>query len=119
MTDCPSAIRRHQIRSSDQLGHITPNLAFDSSGAFVGVGSATRSSSAASARPTTCRSPTPSVALYVDGIRVARSVGGALDLLDVERVEVLRGAPRGRFSAATRRLARSRSIRVGPTVALA
>ncbi len=43
---CLSAIRRHQIRSSDQLGHITPNLAFDSSGAFVGVGSATRSSSA-------------------------------------------------------------------------
>ncbi len=36
----------------------------------------------------------PGVGLYVDGIYVARSLGGMMDLADIERIEVLRG-PQG------------------------
>lgn len=36
----------------------------------------------------------PGVGVYVDGVYLSRSVGGVMDVLDVERVEILRG-PQG------------------------
>lgn len=36
----------------------------------------------------------PGVGIYLDGVYIARSIGGMLDLSDVERIEVLRG-PQG------------------------
>ncbi|MDE2678462.1 MAG: TonB-dependent receptor plug domain-containing protein [Gemmatimonadota bacterium] len=80
--------------TTDQLGYFTPNLSFNSSGAFAGTKSAAqvfiRGVGQLDCLPVT----DPGVAVYVDGIYMARSVGAVMDLLDLERVEVVRG-PQG------------------------
>ena len=82
------------IESTDQLGSIAPNLSFNSSGAFSG----TKASSQIYIRGVGQRDyiplKDPGVAVYVDGIYMPRTVGTVLDLLEIERVEVLRG-PQG------------------------
>ncbi|MDE0005607.1 MAG: TonB-dependent receptor plug domain-containing protein [Rhodospirillaceae bacterium] len=76
------------------LADYTPNLVFDtttpisglSSGAVVyirGIGNTDYS-----------LVTDPGVGTYVDGVYMSRSAGGVLDVLDVERIEVLRG-PQG------------------------
>ncbi|WP_419938154.1 TonB-dependent receptor [Candidatus Palauibacter sp.] len=83
-----------QIRSTDELGAITPNLSFNSSGAFAGTKSAAQIFIRGVGQVDYLPVTDPGVAVYVDGVYMARSVGAVMDLLDVERVEVLRG-PQG------------------------
>ena len=89
-----SDLRLQQIGTTDQLGYITPNLTFNSSGAFAGTKSASQIFIRGVGQRDYLPVTDPGVAVYVDGIYVARSVGAVMDLLDVERVEVLRG-PQG------------------------
>ena len=84
---------RH-IGATDQLTHITPNLTFNSSGAFAGTKSAAQIFIRGMGQTDYLPVTDPGVAIYVDGIYMARSVGAVMELLDVERVEVLRG-PQG------------------------
>ena len=83
-----------RIESTDQLGYIAPNLSFNSSGAFSG----TKASAQIYIRGVGQRDyiplKDPGVAVYVDGIYMPRTVGPVMDLLEVDRVEVLRG-PQG------------------------
>lgn len=82
------------ITKVDEIQNISPNLSFysnspvgaaaNSAGIFIrGIGQS-------DFVPTT----EPGVGLYVDGVYLGRSVGSVLDLLDIDRVEVLRG-PQG------------------------
>lgn len=77
-----------------QIAPFVPNLSFQNNPSFGGAGNAAaiyiRGIGQKEFLPTT----EPGVGLYVDGVYIARSVGGILDLIDVERVEVLRG-PQG------------------------
>lgn len=82
------------VSKVDQIAAFTPNLTFDNNPSFGGASNAAsiyiRGVGQKEFLPTT----EPGVGLYVDGVYIARSVGGILDLIDIERVEVLRG-PQG------------------------
>ena len=81
------------IDRADDLANFTPNLTFQNS-----PGHSASSNAAVYIRGVGQQDfvPTvePGVGIYVDGIYVARSLGAVLDIVDVERIEVLRG-PQG------------------------
>ena len=84
-------MRGRAIQDMTDLSRVTPNLQFDSAGnnrnaALVflrGIGQVNWG-------PT----QDPKIGTYLDGVYLGRPLGGVFDLVDVERVEVLRG-PQG------------------------
>lgn len=88
------SIEARGVQKIDGIANFTPNMTFQNNPSFGGAGSSAaiyiRGIGQKEFLPTT----EPGVGVYVDGVYVARSVGALLDLVDVERVEVLRG-PQG------------------------
>lgn len=82
------------ITNIAEIAAFTPNLVFQNNPSFGGASNTAaiyiRGVGQKEFLPTT----EPGVGLYVDGVYIARSVGAILDLIDIERVEVLRG-PQG------------------------
>ena len=87
-------LEARQLYAMDQLSAVVPNLQFDKAAPSSGSSSVgqifIRGIGQADYTPVT----DPGVAMYVDGIYIGRSPGNVLDLVDIERVEVLRG-PQG------------------------
>lgn len=79
------------IRNVSDMGVVAPNV-------IVMVGGSTQTSASIAIRGTTNINPGPywdqPVALYVDGVYIGKSQGNVFDMLNLERVEVLRG-PQG------------------------
>lgn len=82
------------VNKLDDIVRFTPSLTFENNPSFGGASNSAavylRGIGQKEFLPTT----EPGVGLYVDGVYVARSVGGILDIVDIERLEVLRG-PQG------------------------
>ena len=83
-----------QVGTTDRLGQIMPNVNFNHSGALAGTKSAAQFYIRGVGQRDFLPVTDPGVAVYIDGIYMPRSVGAVMDLIDVERVEVLRG-PQG------------------------
>ena len=87
-------LAQRQIRSTDQLADVTPNLTFDSYAPSSGQNASSQIYIRGIGQSDFTAVTDPGVGLYVDGVYYARSFGGTMDFLDLERIEVLRG-PQG------------------------
>lgn len=76
------------------LGNLTPNLVYNTTAPVSGVSSGAIVFIRGVGQTDFQLTTDPGVGTYLDGVYVARSVGGVLDVVDVERIEVLRG-PQG------------------------
>lgn len=88
------AMEKRGYQDVAQIASITPNVVFDGASPVSGNSSAPSVFIRGVGQLDFTINSDPGVGIYVDGVYMARSVGGIIDLLDVERVEVLRG-PQG------------------------
>ena len=88
------SLQARGIDQIDELANYSPNVTFQNNPSFGGASNNAavyiRGIGAKEFTPTT----DPGVGIYVDGVYIARSVGAILDLLEFERIEILRG-PQG------------------------
>lgn len=82
------------VQATDSLATITPNLTLQNNPAFGGAANSAAIYIRGIGQQDFVPTVDPGVGVYVDGVYVARSVGSILDLVDFERIEVLRG-PQG------------------------
>src|SRR5882757_10291682 len=89
-----AAIEKLGVTNVEQLANFAPNVRFDFtapvSGASDAAGVFIRGVGQADFALTT----EAGVGTYVDGVYMSRSIGGVLDVLDIDRMEILRG-PQG------------------------
>ncbi len=89
-----TALEAHSMDDLSDLGDFAPNLSFAITGGFGLQTSEAAVVIRGIGQIDTAIFSDPAVGIYVDGVFLARAQGRVLDLLDLERVEVLRG-PQG------------------------
>jgi iron complex outermembrane receptor protein len=88
------ALADRRIGTTQELARVVPNLVVSQGQSVSGNSSAGAYFIRGIGQIDFLLNTDPGVGLYIDGVYVARSIGSILDLIDVERVEVLRG-PQG------------------------
>jgi iron complex outermembrane receptor protein len=86
------ALEARAITNLEEIGRYVPNMQFSPNG--IAGGSSGQPFIRGVGQFDFMITTDPGVAIYLDGVYLARSLGNLLDLVDVERVEVLRG-PQG------------------------
>jgi iron complex outermembrane recepter protein len=89
-----AALDARGVTQVDQIANFTPNLTYQNNPGYGGGTNVAAIYIRGIGQFDFLGSIEPGVGLYVDGVYIARSVGGIMDLVDVERVEVLKG-PQG------------------------
>lgn len=87
-------IENRFIDDLSQIEAFTPNLTFDSSANISGSNSAASVFIRGVGQSDFQLTTDPGVGIFIDGAYVSRGVGGTMDLIDIERIEVLKG-PQG------------------------
>ncbi|MCY4041684.1 MAG: TonB-dependent receptor [Gammaproteobacteria bacterium] len=89
-----SALEQQGLSDISQIGEMTPNLEMDNTSPFAGSSSVLSPFIRGIGQNDFAFNLEPGVGVYVDGVYYARTIGAVVDLLDLERVEVLSG-PQG------------------------
>ncbi len=89
-----TALQERSIGDISQLSNSAPNVTLDAGTPFSGSGSVLAAYIRGIGQNDFAFNLDPGVGVYLDGVYLARTVGANQDLLDVERVEVLKG-PQG------------------------
>lgn len=88
------ALELRQVHTADALAQFVPNLQFDGAAPLSGAAYNATIFIRGVGQNDFAIFSDPGVAVYLDGVYLGRSIGGVMDLLDLEQVEVLRG-PQG------------------------
>jgi len=82
------------ISDVNQLGNLTPNVNLDASSPFSGDSSVLSASIRGIGQDDFAFNLDPGVGVYLDGVYLARTIGANQNLMDVDRIEILKG-PQG------------------------
>ncbi|MFN3470550.1 MAG: TonB-dependent receptor plug domain-containing protein, partial [Novosphingobium sp.] len=89
-----SALQERAVGDVSALSGITPNVTLDASTPFSGSSAVLGATIRGIGSSDFAFNIDPAVGVYIDGVYLGRSIGANQDLLDVERIEVLKG-PQG------------------------
>ena len=90
----PEIMQNRGIASVAQLSDLAPNVTLDAGTPFSGSTSVLAAYIRGIGQNDFAFNLDPGVGVYIDGVYLARSVGANTDLLDVQRIEILKG-PQG------------------------
>ena len=95
------SLQQRNLTSVNALGDLTPGVTLDAGSPFSGDRSVLSASIRGVGQDDFAFNLNPAVGVYLDGIYLARSIGANQDLLDVDRVEILKGPQGTLFGANT------------------
>ncbi|MYH69194.1 MAG: TonB-dependent receptor plug domain-containing protein, partial [Gammaproteobacteria bacterium] len=86
------ALEGRMINDISKLADFTPNVIFDTTAPISGLSNGAAVFIRGVGQLDFGLTTDPGVGTYIDGVYSSRAVGGVLDVVDIERIEILRGS---------------------------